>query len=161
MARPRRVDYTPEEALRLQLAVGLSPATEGDAPSEEPIDTITTLPERIRALLNLADVAHKDPTRMLYLVMYDTSDNRVRTSIANYLIEKGCMRIQKSVYLANSKRGEFAEITKTLGEVQGAYDNEDSILLIPVQSSTVGSMKIIGKNLSLDSLVDPPTTLFY
>lgn len=55
----------------------------------------------------------------------------------------------------------WAEINEALAEVQAAYDNEDSILLIPVQAATVGSMKIIGKDIQIQSLVDPPNTLFY
>ena len=58
-------------------------------------------------------------------------------------------------------RKTFAEINEALAEVQAAYDNEDSILLIPVQAATVGSMKIIGKDIQIQSLVDPPNTLFY
>jgi hypothetical protein len=44
---------------------------------------------------------------------------------------------------------------------RSAYDNHDSILLVPIQSSTVGSMQIIGKDIQVQSLIDPPNTLFY
>jgi len=98
---------------------------------------------------------------MLYLVMYDIEDDRVRTHIAKYLLSNGCIRIQKSVYLARTHQKTFQEIADTLKEVQAAYDNHDSILLAPVQSETIGSMKIIGKDIQIQSLIDPPNTLFF
>lgn len=166
MGRPKKRAYSPEEELQLQLVAGLIPAKnsgsmvkndsfdEGDEESD-------SLNERIRQLLNLVRSPADDPYAMLYLILYDITDNRVRTHIAKYLISKGCIRIQKSVYLAKTKQKTFQEINTTLAEVQAAYDNEDSILIIPVQAATVGSMKIIGKDIQVTSLVDPPNTIFY
>ena len=97
----------------------------------------------------------------MYLIMYDIEDNRVRTNIAKYLLTKGCIRIQKSVYLARTTATIFEEINTTLADVQTAYDNHDSILLVPVQVANVSSMKIIGKDIQIQTLVDPPNTLFF
>ena len=161
MARPKKVNYSPEERLRLRLEAGLStPAPEPPAVAAD-ADVLGDLPSRLRAILGLVRDPAKSSTDMLYLVMYDISDDRVRLQIAKYLLSKGCIRVQKSVYLAKTHRKTFAEINEALAEVQAAYDNEDSILLIPVQAATVGSMKIIGKDIQIQSLVDPPNTLFY
>lgn len=98
---------------------------------------------------------------MLYLVMYDIEDDRVRTMIAKYLLRKGCIRIQKSVYLADTPREVFEEIATTLKEVNQLYDNHDSIILLPLSIDELRSMKIIGKDVDLSLFTDPPNLLFY
>lgn len=119
------------------------------------------LPSRLKAFLGLIGDPNQKKTNMVYLVMYDIEHNQIRTHIAKYLLSKGCIRIQKSVYVANTHQKVFKEINDTLREIQNAYDNHDSILLVPIQTSTVSSMKIIGKNINLQTIVDPPNTLFY
>lgn len=98
---------------------------------------------------------------MLSLIMYDIEDNKVRTLIAKYLTEKGCIRIQKSVYMLRAEVKLYREITETLKEVQQCYDNKDSILLVPIPANTPGSMQIIGKDLQIDTLVNKPNVLFF
>ena len=161
MARPKKVTYDLAEKLKRIREAGLK-----SEPGTEPLlidDTKEegSLQERIRALLKLVRDPSKNKYDMIYMVMYDIEDNRVRTHIAKYLLSKGCIRIQKSVYMARSHQKVFKEIKDTLKEVQEAYDNADSILLVPVQSSSVSSMKIIGKDIQIESLIDPPNTLFY
>jgi CRISPR-associated endonuclease Cas2 len=159
MGRPKKVKYNlPEKLAKLEKA-GLPMPVPGEP--EEGVSDLETLNERIRRLLNLVRKPSENAYDMLYLVMYDIEDDRVRTHIAKYLLSKGCIRIQKSVYMARTHQKTFKEISDTLKEVQEAYDNHDSILLVPVQSTTIGSMKIIGKDIQIESLVDPPNTLFY
>jgi CRISPR-associated endonuclease Cas2 len=164
MGRPKKVQYDLAEKLRRIREAGLHSDPDADANEKHP--STETLPEgslqeRIRNLLQLVRDPAKNKYDMIYLVMYDIEDNRVRTHIAKYLLSKGCIRIQKSVYLARTHHKVFKEIKDTLKEVQEAYDNADSILLVPVQSSSLSSMKIIGKDVQIESLIDPPNTLFY
>jgi CRISPR-associated protein Cas2 len=98
---------------------------------------------------------------MNYLVMYDITDHKVRALVAKYLKSKGCIRIQKSVFMANSSHSTFNEIHETLKEVNAEYENEDSIMLVPVNVADVRSMKLVGRNVSVDILTDPPSTLFF
>lgn len=159
MARPKKVVVTPEERLRRILAANLQPIS--TRPREGTEEVLEQLDERIRRILQLARRSTLNKYEMLYLVMYDIEDDRVRRHIARYLLEKGCIRIQKSVYMARTHQKLFKEMGDTLREVQAAYDNHDSILLVPFQSSSIGSMRIIGKDIQIDSLVDPPETLFF
>ncbi|MBN1253525.1 MAG: CRISPR-associated endonuclease Cas2 [Bacteroidales bacterium] len=53
------------------------------------------LSERIKKILEISLKSKKHPEKMLFLVMYDIQDNKVRTQIAKYFITKGCTRIQK------------------------------------------------------------------
>jgi CRISPR-associated protein Cas2 len=159
MPRPKKVNYTPDEQLRMRLAAGLPELDETIVEPDR--EELPLLGERIRSLLSFVRRPADNPYDMLFLVMYDITDNRVRRLVADYLVAKGCMRIQQSVYLARTTGRIFREINESLREVQASYDNHDSILLIPVQASTVGSMKVIGKDVAIDSILDPPTTLFY
>ena len=79
--------------------------------------------------------------------------------IARYLIEKGCIRIQKSVFLAHTNHKKFEEIQQTLVEINDIYENKDSIILIPINVSDARSMKLIGKNVNIEQIVDPPNTV--
>ncbi len=161
MARPKKNEYDLKEKLRKIREAGLTPpSTRQPAPRAEG-DQVEPLNERIRRILQFIRQPSQNAYDMLYLVMYDIEDDRVRTHIAKYLLGKGCIRIQKSVYLARTHQQTFKEISETLKEVQAAYDNHDSILLAPVQSETIGSMKIIGKDIQIQSLIDPPNTLFF
>jgi len=155
------VTYNLKEKLEKLQDAGLTPPKQegvNPASDEQPL---LTLNERIRDILQLVRQPTENSYDMTYLVMYDIEDNRVRTHIAKYLLSKGCIRIQKSVYMARTHQKVFTEINDTLKDVQAAYDNHDSILLVPIQSSTVSSMKIIGKDIQVQSLIDPPNTLFY
>jgi len=69
---------------------------------------------------------------MLYFVMYDIEDNKIRNHIAKFLIKKGCMRVQKSIYLAKSSSAIYQNIADTLMEINAMYKNNDSIFLLPV-----------------------------
>lgn len=161
MARPKKVTYDLKEKLQKIRKAGLENKSRPAADPPEATEELILLSDRIRQILHLVNRPSENPYDMLYLIMYDIEDDRVRTHIAKYLLSKGCIRIQKSVYLARSHQKIFQEINGTLQEVQEAYDNHDSILLVPVQSTSIGSMKIIGKDIQIQSLVDPPNTLFY
>jgi len=162
MARPKKVTYDLREKLRKIRAAGLEASADApQTPLPDEKEGLATLNDRIRRILQLVRDPSKNKYDMLYLVMYDIEDDRVRTHIAKYLLSKGCIRIQKSVYLARTRQKVFQEINDTLKEVQEAYDNADSILLVPVPSANVSSMKIIGKDIQIQSLIAPPNTLFY
>jgi len=168
MPRPPKVTYNLKEKLAKIRSAGLTlPEQQKEKRPPDPNradqepEALLNLNDRIRSILHLVRDPAKNKYDMLYLVMYDIEDDQVRTHIAKYLLSKGCIRIQKSVYLARTHQRVFQEISDTLHEVQQAYDNQDSILLVPVQASTVSSMKIIGKDIQIQTLIDPPNTLFY
>ena len=96
---------------------------------------------------------------MLFLVMYDIENNKIRTHIAKYLIREGCMRIQKSVYLAKGTAAQMRRITDTLREVNEAYENHDSIFVLPVPQEKFNNMKVIGKNITFEVVTRPKRVL--
>lgn len=161
MARPKKRIYNLKEKLEKIRKAGLNRTGRPIHARERDLQGLLKLEERIRLILQFAQKSSKNPTDMLFMVMYDIEDNRVRTHIAKYLLAQGCIRIQKSVYMARLHQKEFQKINETLREVQATYDNHDSIILVPIQSTSIGSMKIIGKDIQVQSLTDPPNTLFF
>jgi CRISPR-associated protein Cas2 len=123
--------------------------------------TMEELHERIREILGLFGKANEKQGIMVYFIMYDIEDNRIRRYIAKYLEEKGCIRVQKSIFLAESKRPEFNEIHATLREVQEVYDNSDSIMIVPIATDQLRAMKLIGKNIDMDLFMGNKRTLFF
>lgn len=97
---------------------------------------------------------------MIFLIMYDIESDKVRTEVARYLIKKGAQRIQKSVYLIKHSPSEIQNIYNNLKEVQSLYENSDSIIITPIEVSSLKSMKLIGKNIDIQILIDKPNTLF-
>jgi CRISPR-associated protein Cas2 len=124
------------------------------------LETIPDLPQRIKIILNIIKDKPKKPGDMIYIIMYDIESNKVRTEIAKFLIKKGCIRIQKSVYLIRNKPEHIMKIYRSLVEVQQMYENRDSIILVPVDVSSLKSMKLIGKEINIERIIDKPNTLF-
>ena len=87
--------------------------------------------------------------------------NKVRNQVAKYLIRKGCTRVQRSIFLADLANSEYNSIRQDLAEVQAAYDNKDSILIVPISTDYLQSMKIIGQKIELDIIMHNKNTLFF
>ncbi|MBN2664079.1 MAG: CRISPR-associated endonuclease Cas2 [Bacteroidales bacterium] len=98
---------------------------------------------------------------MLFFVMYDIESNKVRREIAKFLQSKGCVRIQKSIFFASAQHSVYADIHKTIKEVQEFYENKDSIIIVPVSTDEIRSMKIIGQNIDFDIIMNNRNTLFF
>jgi CRISPR-associated endonuclease Cas2 len=157
MARPKKKTFSLKEKLERIRQAGISePAT----PLSE-TDRVRPLGERVQLMLKIVKDKPIKATEMTYLIMYDISNDKVRTQIAKYLEKQGCVRIQKSVFMARTENPHFQEIYDTLKEVNSYYRNEDSIILVPVNASDVRSMKLIGKNVQIETVVDKPNTLFF
>jgi len=98
---------------------------------------------------------------MLYIIMYDIENNRIRTHIAKYLIKKGCLRIQKSVYLAKSSVAVMKDISATLKEINEIYENADSIFVLPVPEEKFNNITVIGQNVEFEIVTKPKNVLFF
>jgi CRISPR-associated endonuclease Cas2 len=146
-----------KERLASIARAGIQPPP-GRVPSD---DQLPELNERVAQILGIIQAEPIKATSMVYLIMYDITDDKVRREIANYLLTVGCTRIQKSVYLIKTANARFEEIHTTLSEVNELYANEDSIILVPVNSTDVRGMKLIGQNVDIQLITDPPNTLFF
>ncbi len=98
---------------------------------------------------------------MLFFVMYDISSTKVRNQIVKYLLKNGCLRVQKSIFLADLPLSKYNQIRDDLVEVQQCYENEDSILIVPISTDYLQAMKIIGQQIDIDLIMKKKNTLFF
>ncbi len=157
MSRPKKKNFTLEQRLQKIKDAGLTiPASPSEPPeNEEPLD------ERIKKMLHLLQTAPVKATHMTFLIMYDIENYKVRNEVAKYLKTKGCIRIQKSVFMVSAAHKLYEQISSDLQEVQQYYENNDSIILVPFNTTDARSMKIIGKDVQVDTIVNKPNTLFF
>lgn len=122
---------------------------------------IGSVEERVRRVLGLVNRKERQPTNMLFFVMYDIESNKVRRLVAKYLEQKGCTRVQRSIFLADLDPQTYHQIRDDLTEVQAAYDNHDSILVVPVSTEQLKAMKVIGQSIDIDIITRSQNTLFF
>jgi CRISPR-associated endonuclease Cas2 len=125
------------------------------------LDEIITLEERIEKILGIIKNNNRPAENMIFFVMYDIEDDKVRTQIFKYLLRMGCSRVQRSVFLADLPNDKYDQIRKDLTEVQAAYDNNDSILVVPISTDYLTAMKIIGQTIDIDVITGKKNTLFF
>lgn len=160
MPRPPNKTFSLKEKIEKLEAAGFNFfSNDGKAP---PVgdNVLLSLPERIQKILNIIRDKPKKATTMNYLILYDIEKDKVRNLISKFLIKNGCIRIQKSVFLAHTNHKKFDEIRNTLAEINSYYHNKDSIILVPMNVSDARSMKLIGQNVNIDQIIDPPNTVF-
>lgn len=122
---------------------------------------VASIDERVKMLLGIVERQKKNKNRMLFFVMYDIESNKVRTLIHKYLKRKGCTPIQRSIFLADTSVEVCEEIKADLAAVQEAYDNNDSIIVLPVSTDHLKMMKLIGKKIEIDVITHSRNTLFF
>lgn len=160
MAKPKKTEFNLKERIQKLKDAGFTfHKNKGVSLSKEALD-LEPLPRRIEYILNIIQNKPVKATKMNYLILYDIENNKIRGYIAKYLLAQGCVRIQKSVYLIQTSHKKFDAIQNTLAEINEVYDNEDSIILIPLNISDARSMKLIGQNVNVDQIIDPPSTVF-
>lgn len=124
-------------------------------------DALEDLSLRIKRILQLTEKAKKNPGRMIFFVMYDIEDNKVRRLVSQYLERQGGTRIQRSIFLAETSAETYNAIKNDLADVQAAYDNHDSIIVLPVSTDYLRMMKIIGQQIAVDVITHSRNTLFF
>ena len=157
MPKPPSLEFDLKARIEALKKAGLTPRDQMD--KSEP-DERDPLPDRIRKMMHILQSKPIKSTTMNYLIMYDIENDKVRRLIAKYLEKKGCTRVQKSVFLVHSDHKKFDHIYQTLSEINDAYENQDSIILVPLNISDARSMKLIGQNVNISQIVDPPNTVF-
>lgn len=125
------------------------------------VEDLSSLEERIKRVVGIVNRINRPASNMLFFVMYDIESDKVRHQVVKYLQRKGCMRVQRSIFLADLAMSEYDSIRKDLAEVQAAYDNNDSILIVPISADYLRSMKVIGQKIELDIIMHNKNTLFF
>ena len=124
-------------------------------------DGLPTMEQRVAHVLGIVNDGKRQVADMLFFVMYDIESNKVRHQVAKYLLKMGCFRIQRSIFLADLTSERYEKIRSELTEVQSYYENKESILIVPVSTDLLKSMRIIGKSLDVDVIMRTKNTLFF
>jgi len=125
------------------------------------LDTLPSLQERVDYVLGIINEPLRPIGNMLFFVMYDIESNKVRYNVVKYLIKRGCTRIQKSIFLADLSHETYDSIRNDLSEIQSLYDNHDSIIICPISTDLLKSMKVIGQSINMDVITRSKNTLFF
>lgn len=138
------------------------PPRDNDSEVDNDIDNdIGSLEQQIQKILGIVcDTKTKD-NHMVFFVMYDIRSNKVRRLVFKYLTRKGCTPIQRSIFLAEAPTDVFQQIQSDLAEVQQAYENKDSIIVLPITTDYLRMMKIIGQHIAVDVITHNKSTLFF
>lgn len=158
MAKKTPLNYI--EVLRKLKNSGLEHSPQVNRPVGH-LDDLPSLKERVDVILGITNKEKRTQGNMLFFVMYDIESDKVRYNVVKYLERMGCHRIQKSIFLADIDMEKYERIKTDLAEVQALYENNDSILVCPVSSDLLRSMKVIGKNINLDIITHSKNTLFF
>ena len=125
---------------------------------QQPLEPFDERAEEIKELFE--ELRQKPKNEMIYFVMYDIENNRVRTKIAKYLEEKGLRRVQKSIFLGQTNRKDYQVIRTALTEIQESYENRDSIFIVPMPEDYLKSMYMIGEEVDFALTLHRSNTVF-
>lgn len=138
------------------------PPREYDNEDDNDIDLdIGSLEQRIQKILGIVRNTKTKDNHMVFFVMYDIRSNKVRRLVFKYLTRKGCTPIQRSIFLAEAPMDVFRQIQSDLAEVQQAYENKDSIIVLPITTDYLRMMKIIGQHIAVDVITHNKSSLFF
>lgn len=159
MPRHKWESVSPDYVLEKLRKAGISEHNKIE--KEKSIVDIEKLEKRVSELLNIANNPNRKKNDMIFFVMYDIESDKVRTLVSKYLIAQGCIRVQNSIFIADSTQERMKSIKNDLKSVQATYENNDSILVVPVSSENITSMHIIGKEIDLDFVTKGKSTVFF
>lgn len=160
MRKNKKKELSFVETLKKLTAAGISQSPVPNRTSSN-LDNIASVEDRITFLFNIVRNTNRPPSNMLFFVMYDIESNKVRSQIVKYLINKGCYRVQKSIFLGDTSSEIYQQIRSDLTEVQACYENHDSILIVPISTDYLNSMKVIGQSIDVDLITHKVNTLFF
>lgn len=93
---------------------------------------------------------------MMVLLIYDISDNSVRTRISDICKDHGLSRLQKSAFLGEVESETMEQIST---EIDALMDNDltegsDSTIILPLCNTCIKKSLSIGKELNIDNFRD-------
>lgn len=157
MREPR--DYL--RVLKLLRKGGISGSAPPNHPPMMADDLLPSVEERVKMIFGMLNNKDRSHSNMLFFVMYDIESDKVRRYVVKYLERMGCIRVQKSIFLADLEPQKYNSIRSDLAAVQASYDNHDSILVVPVSTEQLKAMKIIGQHIDIDIITHSKNTLFF
>ena len=95
---------------------------------------------------------------MLYWLIYDISENKVRSKIASKCKNYGLFRVQKSSFIGNLSKNKAEMLVLEIKEL--GLKPEDCVFMIPACKSCFSAREIIGK-LDEERFKDKGFTIFH
>lgn len=160
MPRKKKPSLSFAESMKKLAAASLHTKKMNVSETNASVD-IGTVEWRVKRILGLVERQKKNKDRMLFFVMYDIESNKVRALVHKYLKRMGCTPIQRSIFLADTEIETYNQIKSDLADVQEAYENNDSIIVLPVSTDYLRMMKIIGQKIEVDVITHSRNTLFF
>lgn len=160
MTKKKRLELTLRQQIEKKLSAGIR---EDNPPisQESRCGEMVSLEERVGHILGLINRPLRKKTSMTYFIMYDIENDKVRHLVHKFLIKKGCTRIQRSIFLADTPHEVYDEIKTSLADIQSFYKNEDSIIIVPISTDYIKAMRVIGQSIDIDLILKNKTTLFF
>lgn len=161
MPRKKKPPLTFAEIMTRLKKSGLDRSDSPNRQTDKPMDDLPTLEDRLKCIFNIVKRETSSAKNMIFFVMYDIENDKVRHQVVKYLIAKGCTRVQKSIFLADLPTEVYSKIRSDLTEVQACYENQDSILVVPISTDYLQAMRVIGKTINVDVITKSKNTLFF
>lgn len=95
---------------------------------------------------------------MLTWVVYDISEDKVRTKVAKILKNYGLYRVQKSAFLGDLNRNQIDEVVLQCKEL--ANEDKDSVYIFPMCEDDFKKVKMIGILFDKELVSDEVKALF-
>lgn len=160
MTKKRRLELTLRQQIEKKFNAGIS-ETNPQISRDSNFAEMGSLEERVGHILGLINRPLRKKTSMTYFIMYDIENNKVRYLVHKFLIKKGCTRIQRSIFIADTSHEVYDEIKTSLADIQSFYQNDDSIIIVPISTDHIKAMKVIGQSIDIDLILKNKTTLFF
>ena len=157
MTKKKRQILTAQEANSLREEAGLPILTTDEL---EALDA--ELPLHFGRFLDwFKQHKNKQAEEMYCFILYDIEHNKISRILAKFLEKKGCIRVQQSVFFAKMHRKLYAEIKGIITELQECYENQDTIMMLPVGEDMLNNMHCIGKNFDCELLTQSKHTVIF
>lgn len=88
---------------------------------------------------------------MLTLVIYDITDDDIRTMVAKFLKQKGLKRIQKSAFIGPLTSSQRSDITAGLRKL--VINQKANVQIYPLTDASFNQRIIIGEEIEYDDEV--------
>jgi CRISPR-associated protein Cas2 len=95
---------------------------------------------------------------MLVWVIYDITDDKLRSSVSRICQDYGLYRVQKSVFLGDLNKNEWDSLAV---ECEDVIEDGDSVYVFPLCDDCFKKIKVIGDEFDMDLVTDEIQTKFF
>lgn len=96
---------------------------------------------------------------ILVWIIYDISNNKVRTKVAKECKKAGLIRVQKSIFLGKIKWNRFDELSEMFDEL--IDDDTDKVYLFPFCQDDFKQIKVLGQGFDKKLVNDEILSKFF